>query len=74
MNLVHENGIGHTERANACVDALNPQRTEITFFGSAVAVSILHSFFDRLLGNRVQVAARAPVTLGAFEDFFSPRF
>jgi hypothetical protein len=40
VNLSHEFGIGHSQRARACVEALNPQRAEISFFGSAVAVCI----------------------------------
>jgi len=74
VNLADEFGIRHPERTDSCVDALNPQRTEVAFLCSAVAVGILHSFFYRLLCNRVEVTAGAPVTLGAFEDFFSPLF
>ena len=62
--------ISHVMQTGCGVDALNPQRTEVSLFGSSVAVSILQCFLDFLNGNSENVFIAAPVTFGHVQNFF----
>ena len=61
--------IGKTELAGSIVDAGNPEGTEIALFVAAVAVGVLASAHDRLLGDTEHITAAATVTLGGGNDF-----
>ena len=48
-------------RTRSGINALNPQGAEIAFAGTAVAISILTGFGDRLLGDLNGVFATAVI-------------
>ncbi|MNL16023.1 hypothetical protein D3C87_1370440 [compost metagenome] len=51
------------------VDTCNPERTEHALLVATIAVCVLASTHDRLLGDAIDVIATAAVTLGSVDDF-----
>jgi hypothetical protein len=47
-------GIAHIVLACGCVDAGNPELSELTFPLPAIPVAVLHGFFDGVFGSAVQ--------------------
>src|SRR5579872_664466 len=66
---VDEPAIGHAERANRRIEALDPQRTESALLALAVAESVLRGLFHRGLGGADRILAAAVIALGGLIDF-----
>ena len=66
---VDEDAVGHAERTDRGVDALDPERAEGALLALAVAERILAGLVDRGLGGANGVLAAAGKTLGGLVDF-----
>ena len=66
---VDKDAVGHAERTNRGIDALDPERAERALLALAVAEGILPGLFDRGLGGADGVLAAAAETLGGLVDF-----
>src|SRR3954464_9385880 len=66
---VDEDAVGHAERANRGIDALDPERAEGALLALAIAEGILAGLLDRSLGGADGVLAAAAETLGGLVDF-----
>ncbi|MCY1233294.1 hypothetical protein D9M72_458320 [compost metagenome] len=51
------------------IDTRNPQGAEHALLVAAIAVCVLASTHDRLLGDAIDIIATAAVTLGSIDDF-----
>ena len=71
MQGSHELAIAESFESCCCVDTLNPQGTEATFFVFAVTISILQTFLPSILGNGPNVTASAEITSGEAQNLFS---
>src|ERR1700744_2886983 len=60
---VDEHAVGHAERADSRIQALNPQRAEGALLALAIAEGILRGLFDRRFGGADGVLAAAVETL-----------
>ncbi len=70
VDLAHELGIRHSMCACGCVNTLDPQSAEVTFLGFTVAVGVLQTFFDSVLGYCPNIFTGTEITLGKFKDLF----
>src|SRR5437764_6660282 len=68
LQAVHECAVGHAVRTRSCVDTGDPQCAEDALLVAAVAVCVLASAHDCLLGNTEYFAAAATVAFGKFKN------
>src|SRR5258708_4965887 len=66
---VDKDAVGHAERTDRGIDALDPERAERALLALAVAEGILPGLFDRGLGSADGVLAAAGKALGGLVDF-----
>ena len=71
IDFSHELGVRHAVNSGGSIDSLNPKRPKFGFFLLTVAVCVLQPFFQRILGNRVNITTRQEISLCLLEDFFS---
>src|SRR5690606_7415044 len=69
FQAVHEGAVGHAVRTRSRVDTGDPQCAEDALLVAAIAVGILASAHDCLLGNTVYLAAATTVTFGKVKNF-----
>src|SRR4029077_4471611 len=67
---VDKDAVGHAERTDRGMCALEPECAERALLALAVAEGILPGLFDRGLGGADGVLAAAGETLGGLVDFF----
>src|SRR5205814_8996878 len=60
--------VRHAERANGCIEPLDPQCAEGPLAALAVPIGILLRALDCLLGDADRVLAAAVIALRGFED------
>src|SRR6476660_873837 len=68
LQAVHECAVGHAVRTRSRVDTGDPQCAEHALLVAAVAVSVLASAHDCLLGNTVNLAAAATVAFSLVKN------
>src|SRR5581483_9782042 len=69
LQAVHEHAVGHAVFTRGRVDTGDPQCAEHALLVAAIAIGILPGAHDRLLGDAIDLAATAAVTLGLVENF-----
>src|SRR5207253_1170429 len=69
LQAVHEHAVGHAMLTRSSIDTCNPEGAEHALLVAAIAVCVLASTHDRLLGDTVDVIAAAAETLGSDDDF-----
>ena len=57
-------------RPYCCIDSSYPQPSEISFFGSAVTISVAKAFFNRLSSLTEGPTTNTAITLSQIENFF----
>ena len=67
----HKLGIGETVLAGGSVDTLDPQGTELTLLGPAVAVGVGETFFVGVLGDCPHVLAGQEVAAGSGKNLLA---
>ena len=65
---VHEAAVGGTVLPGGGIDTGDPQAAEDTLFVAAVAVGILHTLFDGILGNGIDLGAGTEIALGGLHN------
>src|SRR3954468_19521520 len=66
---VDKHAVGHAERTDRGIDALDPERAESALLALAVAEGVLAGLLDRGLGGADGVLAAAGKALGGLVDF-----
>src|SRR5690606_1898261 len=69
LQAVHELAVGQAVLTRCRVDTGDPQCAEYAFLVTTIAVSILSSTHDRLLGDAIDLAAATTVAFGLVENF-----
>src|SRR5258708_2211995 len=72
LQSVHEDGVAHVVLPGTRVDADDPQPAEIPLFVLAIAVGVLPSALDVLLGRLPELGTSAEHALGVLEDLLLP--
>lgn len=68
FEAIHELRVAQTIFTGTGVDALDPQAAELALFDAAVAIGILHAFFNGLHCGAESILAAAAVTLGSINN------
>lgn len=68
---VHKSRVRNAMLARRCIDALNPKRAEFAFFQFAADVRVLHTFFDLVFRDGVDVFLSSEIAAGLFQNLFS---
>ena len=71
VDKTHELAVAEVLQTGSCIDALNPESTEVALFVLAVAVGVGQTFFPGVFCYGPDVAAAAEVAAGEFEDFLT---
>lgn len=71
LQAVGQLAVAEAALARGCVDASNPQTTEVTLTAAAIAVGIPQCLHDLLVSGAEQLGMRADVALGQLENLFA---
>src|SRR5665213_3962625 len=66
----HELAVGDAEATSGSVDARDPELAKHAFLGAAIAIGVLPSAHDRLLGDTKDILAATAKALGERENLF----
>src|SRR5579872_4455071 len=73
LEAIHERAVRKAKLAHRGVDARDPQRAELAFSRSPVAILVLPRLHHRFLRDAIDVVAPAAVALGLLDHLLVPR-